>query len=77
MDAHDTGMSSLLNDLPPRPLSEIGYQSVTTRDQAMSDLGSDTVYAQDDIDMTDASSSTAPSGHYSNGPTTWFTESED
>ena len=65
--------SNLLKNLPPRPLSEAGYH-YSSVDQTMSDLIVDNaVYAQDDIDMSDAGPPTAPVRN-GRGRATWFQE---
>ncbi|KAI9742554.1 MAG: hypothetical protein M1818_003694 [Claussenomyces sp. TS43310] len=60
--------SSLLNTLPPRPLSEAGYHYASS-EEAMTGLITNEAYSQDDIDMSDVGPSTAPSR--GTGPT-WF-----
>lgn len=51
---------SLLNGLPPRPLSETGYHYGTSDEPMTGLISHDTSYSQDDIDMSDAGPSTAP-----------------
>jgi len=66
--------SSLLSILPPRPLSEAGYHYTPT-DHPMTGLLNHShygIYSQDDIDMSDAGPSTAPSRPMGQSGPTWF-----